>query len=505
MCELPVHARIGQDFGQMPPKHRSEEHGRAPTVPILHFVYDHAYGRVVVGQWGNVSHICLVSRVGTCAHVKRCGGKCLYEYVFAAWEQVSYDVVNDASTVHRHTLSYTLQPELYYKVMAFDIQSLMNRATRLFGGSVGNSRGASSVLGLDIGTASIKLVQLGSANGAALLETYGEIELGPFGDVAAGESVHLKPEQLAEAIKQLVEGAGVTTRVCGVSVPFGSSLVKLIDLPPLDDKQLATVVPIEARKYVPVAIEEVQLDWLVIPETEQRLFDGAVGTQLEDAPALTKRSALIVAMHKSLLERQAKTLELAGIVPQFFEIEAFSSMRATIDRSLSPVALIDIGASSTKLYVVELGIVLTSHVVQHGAQDITQRLATAMHVSTVKAEALKRQTGIATASYAEPNVSPVSHAATLSMEQIFSETRRVLAGFQQRYNKTITKVVLSGGGASLAGLEEFARKQFELDVDIAKPFTRVQVPTFLEDMLRTSSPGFSGAVGLALRGLIENS
>jgi type IV pilus assembly protein PilM len=121
-----------------------------------------------------------------------------------------------------------------------------------------------SVLGVDIGQSSIKIVQLRNEQGVAMLETYGEIALGPYGDSVVGQAVRLSPDTIAKALKELMQGAGVTATTGGVSVSFAASLVKLIEVPALDPKQLATVIPIEARKYIPVPITEVQLDWFIV-------------------------------------------------------------------------------------------------------------------------------------------------------------------------------------------------------------------------------------------------
>ncbi|MBP9760138.1 MAG: type IV pilus assembly protein PilM [Candidatus Pacebacteria bacterium] len=360
-----------------------------------------------------------------------------------------------------------------------------------------------SVLGIDIGSSAIKLVQLRNEQGAVLLETYGEIALGPFGDSSVGAGVHLPPEMLAKALQELIQGSGVTTTNCGVSVPFSASLVKLIEIPAVDQKQLATVIPIEARKYVPVPITEVQLDWFVVPETEQRLFDGSAHLDASEIEPLQKRLVLIVAMHNKLLQEYAEVFKLVGLTPDFYEIEVFSNIRSTIDRSLAPVAVLDLGAVTSKLCVVELGIILASHVVQKGSQDITRALSGSTHMSATKAEQLKRQAGIMVDASSSEGAQ-VSHAATLTMEQVFSETRRVLIGFQRRYNKVITKVILTGGGAMLKGIEDFARQQLEVEVEIAKPFAHVQTPVFLDEVLKKTSPDFSVAVGLALRALHEN-
>ena len=360
-----------------------------------------------------------------------------------------------------------------------------------------------SVIGVDIGSSAIKVVQLKNKQGMATLETYGEIALGPYASKEVGQATNLTPQKLSEALKTLLDEANVTSKTCGAAVPFASSLVKLIEVPPLDIKKLETVVPIEARKYIPVPISEVQLDYFVVPETEQKLFLGAKDLEDLESQELETKMVLIVAMHNDTLRKYTETIKLAGLDPQFYEIEVFSNIRSTVAHSLAPVAIIDLGAATSKLYLVELGIILASHVISIGSQDITQSLAKSSHISISKAEEIKRQAGILTG-VTNNEAASVSHAATLTMEQIFAEARRVLLGFQRKYNKVITKVILTGGGATLKGLSEFARQQLELETEVAHPFTHVQTPAFLEETLKQAGPDFAVSVGVALRMLHDN-
>ena len=124
---------------------------------------------------------------------------------------------------------------------------------------------SSSVLGIDIGSSSVKIVQLRPSRGAAILETYGEIALGPYGKQPIGKPLKLGPEVIAAAIKDLMKQANMTAKEGSISIPFASSLVTVLELPHVDQSALKQVVPIEARKYIPVPISEVSLDWFVIP------------------------------------------------------------------------------------------------------------------------------------------------------------------------------------------------------------------------------------------------
>ena len=128
-----------------------------------------------------------------------------------------------------------------------------------------------SVLGVDIGSSSLKVVQLRKEHGQAVLETYGELALGPYGGSEVGQATNLSAEQVTETLKDLLREAKVTTKTCGVSIPFARSLLALVTLPyRKDPAEQKTVIELEARKFIPVPISEVQLDWFVVPPTRSR-------------------------------------------------------------------------------------------------------------------------------------------------------------------------------------------------------------------------------------------
>src|SRR3989344_2478562 len=109
------------------------------------------------------------------------------------------------------------------------------------------TKSSPSVLGVDIGSSSLKVVQLRRAQGAAVLETYGELALGPYVGLEVGQATSLPAEKVAETLRDLMREANVTTSVCGVSIPFSRSLLTLLTLPRRDDPtERKTMIDLEA-------------------------------------------------------------------------------------------------------------------------------------------------------------------------------------------------------------------------------------------------------------------
>ncbi len=356
-----------------------------------------------------------------------------------------------------------------------------------------------SVLGIDIGSSSIKIVQISRKNGHAVLETYGELALGPYTGKGVGESVSLPQEKLIEAINDMLKEkeVNITTMSCGVAIPFSSSLMAVINLPEVSKKELDTMVPIEARKYVPVPISEVTLDWYVIPQEKNPLKteDLAPG---EEKPK-SQLEVLIVALHNDTLNKYKNIITKTGLDVGFFEIEIFSTMRSTLDDEVKPVLVIDMGASSTKLYMVEKGILRASHMIERGSYDITNELSKSLGISLTDAEYLKRDKGL----LGEINGIALKNVASFTLNYIFTEADRFILAYQKKYNRDVSKVVLVGGGSALKGVAPFAKGILETEVVAGDPFSKVVAPAFLEQILKETGPEFAVAVGVALRRLQE--
>jgi type IV pilus assembly protein PilM len=363
------------------------------------------------------------------------------------------------------------------------------------------STGEGSVLGVDIGASSAKIVQLRISRGMAVLETYGEIALGPYAQQPIGKVVKLPPEKIAEALTDLMREANVTAKNAGLSVPFSASLVSVIDLPKVDQESLKRIIPIEARKYIPVPVSEVSLDWFVLPPepTQDSAFD-----QLQDKNAIRKQGqeVLLVAIMNSILNDSKVVMETAGLNASFYEIEIFSSIRSASGHGIAPVLLVDLGAATTKMYIVERGVVRMTHSLSLGGQHMTEQLGRTLGWEFEKSERVKRERGLIDSSvYSMSENDRIKEALLSTLSRVFSEVNRVLLSYGQRYNKNVASVILTGGGASLPGIADIAKSSLNAQVSIADPFARTEAPAFLSKVLKEIGPGFSVSVGLALRSL----
>jgi len=378
--------------------------------------------------------------------------------------------------------------------MANIFSSLLNSAR-----SVLFKKEDDSVVGIDIGGSSIKAVQIKREKGRAVLETYGELALGPYKKSEVGRVMALPLDQLIEAISDLFREANITAKRVSVSIPLKASLISMIEMPLLDKVKMDTMIPIEARKYIPVPINEVVLDWWVIPKRETEIGDES-GTFEE--PIYAKKSTetvevLLVAIHNNTLEEYRAVVEKMGFSATPFEIETFGAIRSVFGHDLTATAIIDVGASSTRIVVVDYGVARVAHTINKGSQDITIALSKSLGMDFAKAEEIKRRVG----TIGRVENGDLLNIINPTLDFILLEASRIVLSYQKKYRRSISKAILIGGGALLKGLPEITAKSLEMEVKLGDPFKKLEAPAFLEPVLKEAGPSFAVAIGVALRDL----
>ena len=363
------------------------------------------------------------------------------------------------------------------------------RKLRIFRG------GVDSVLGIDLGSSAIKVIELKRKHGKAALVKYGSLALGPYAQGGIGEVAKLSNEKLAEAAKAMYAEAGLGSKVAFLSIPLKSSLLLLIEIPPVPESKLDSVVPIEARKYIPASSSEVSINWIRVP----RKHEGS-GWENAEKKDEGKMRILVAVIHNAVLQAGAEFAQRIGLESTQFEIETFSIMRSVFGADHSSYAILDIGAGSTKVAIVDEGVVAISHTVSRGSQNITQAIASAFSLGFSEAEKLKRAEGL-TGKYRDEPLAPI---ITPDTDYIFFEADRVIHDYEVKYGQKIKKVVLVGGGVLLKGVVANAGGALKRETLQGDPFSKVEAPAaFLQPILKEAGPEFAVAVGLALRGLDE--
>ena len=373
------------------------------------------------------------------------------------------------------------------------LKGILGRFSGAFKTSLGGS-----VIGIDVGASSIKVVQVKKEGGRAILETYGSLSTAPYAGGLVGQVMPIPEEGLVKALNDLFKESNVTTKNSAMSIPASSSLVFLVELPGnVAEKELPQIIHNEARRYIPVPITEVAIDWWLVPK---RPMDNVTDDSVKPTTDQTKEEktkVLVAAIHNEALEKYKSLVNDAGLSTDFFEIEMFSSVRAVIGQDLSTVMVLDMGASKTKISIVDRGVIQDFHIINRGSHDVTTALVAGLSLSFNEAEQIKKDYGLTD----HPKYPKAKEVMKSAVDYIFFESGNVVLNYEKKYNKSIGKVILIGGGVLLKGITEVAKEKFNTDVELGNPFERIQAPAFLENVLAESGPEFAVAAGLALRKL----
>ena len=347
--------------------------------------------------------------------------------------------------------------------------------------NAGDDRGP-RVVGVDIGSTSMKVVEVEEREGVLTLATYGEIQLGPYAEVPLGKQVTLDPKQEQSALIDLMRESGVRAKNAVFTVPLTSSFVTVIGVP-LSGKNddISSRVRVEARKYIPIPINDVTLDWAEVARPAKNKNQD-------------KQEVLLAAIQNEVLSRLRDLMKQTNFSRQPTEIECFSAIRSLSSASEKGVAIIDIGGGSSKVYLTQNGLLEQLHRVRVGGSMATEKIAEELSCEFAEAETKKRELDLATD---EGQVISKVHNSTF--ERALREFRKVIDENEKKYGDQIEKIVITGGVSSCAGFNSFAEKILNRKLTVAEPFSKIAYPAFMEDLVKEIGPSFSVALGAAMR------
>ncbi|MFA5106772.1 MAG: pilus assembly protein PilM [Patescibacteria group bacterium] len=363
-----------------------------------------------------------------------------------------------------------------------------------------------SYIGIDIGTAGIKIVELLNDQGKPRLATYGYLDE-PINVVRSDSpDAHAKAVQV---IKEIFKQAKVGTNRVISALPSFSVFSAIISLPNMSRKELVSAVRWEAKKFVPMPIEEMILDWKVLDEQKN---DGAA-PKAEPAPANKKTgepaaagknlNILLTAAPRNLVQRYLNIFKELNVKLVGLETEAFALERSLIGHDKSAVMIVDIGGLNTNVCVMRDSIPLLNRSIDVGGETITRTIANGLNVDLERAEQFKRDFGMSTDESGGQQQIPKTIEFVIS--SIVNEIKYCFNLYHNQSlgptdaNKAIEKVILIGGSAFLPSLPEYLSKVLNMRVYVGDPWARVAYPEELKPVLAELGPKLAVAIGLAMR------
>ena len=335
------------------------------------------------------------------------------------------------------------------------------------------------VVGVDIGKTSIKVVELENRDDVLTLTTYGEIQTGPYSDEPIGQSTSLSAKEEQSALIDLFRESAVEAKSAVFAVPLTTSFVTVMKLPLVEgEDDVSARVQVEARKYIPVPIKDVTLDW------------AEITTPTQDSK---QQEVLLAAIQNDSLDRLRALMKRTNLDKQPTEIECFSVIRAATDSQKETVAILDIGGSSMKLYVARNGLLEQIHRIQTGGSSATQFIADELEIDFAQAELQKRSVG------SGGDAATIKKIHQDTFQRPLQECNRFIAEYERMHDLAVEVVVITGGATLFPGMSDFVAKTLDRSVQYAQPFSKVAYPAFMEDVVEEIAPTFTIALGAALR------
>ncbi len=349
----------------------------------------------------------------------------------------------------------------------------------MFGLSLFGSK--KTIVGLDIGSNSIKAVELQRNRGEVMVSHLG---IEPLASDIVVDSMIVDSGSVASAIGKIFSEHAFKAKQVATSVSGHSVIVKKISMQAMEEPELGEAVANEAAQYIPFDMADVNIDYKVLSDN--------LG-----APTI---DVLLVAVKKDKILNYTNALQLSGRQPAIVDIDAFA-LQNCYEYNYDPApnavaALLNIGASVMNINIVKGNIPLFTRDVSVGGNQFTDSLQKELDLTNEDAEALKlgKKVGTVSEDAKLPILQQVTEIIVLEIQKTFDFFRATASG------EHIERIYLAGGSCQVQGLVEALRQEFSIPVDIMNPFLKI-VPPIGEgaDVVERNSAQLAVAVGLALR------
>lgn len=334
------------------------------------------------------------------------------------------------------------------------------------------------VLGLDIGTSFVKYVQLKDKGKLTKLIGYGYFEI-PKNIIIEG--VISEPEKLAKIIKKEISDppwGKITAERVVASLPESKLFTRILELPSLSDKNIEEAINLEIEQSVPAAITDLYIDWRIVSEEKDKIF------------------VFLAAAPKSIVDSYVQLFDLLSIEPLAFDVSLAAIARAVVLKKSKnePVILLDIGGQTTNMAIYDDNIQVTgSHPV--GAKTLKETLKSVFSIDTKSADALLK-IGI-------KENEKSSEVIKNDLAKVITEVDRIIKYYKDKHkDRNISKILLCGGLGAMTGLDSYIESQTKIKTEVGNPWSNISVYP-LKSVPKKDAPMYTAAIGLSLRGLLD--
>jgi len=341
-------------------------------------------------------------------------------------------------------------------------------------------------LGIDIGTTAIKIVELRKKNSGlellnyGILEKYGHLER--INDAIQTSSFKLLEESTALLLKQLIKETELSDNPAFMSLPSFSGFVSLVEFPEMTQREIAKAVNFQASQYIPMTLSEITLDWQIIERENGKIH------------------ILLMAVPTDIIQRYVRTAQMAKINLKGLELETLAIARLFGKKEKGTMAIVDIGGRTTSLSIVDKGALRMTSNIDNAGGDITQIIASGLGINSLRAEEIKKSYGLNIPYQGEIDI---SRLVAPILDIIKRELVKLINNYYLRTKKKVEKIILTGGGANLIGIEEYYSRDLGLPVVKADPFSwgLVSYNPNIAPIIKEIGPNLTTACAVAFKNL----
>lgn len=336
-----------------------------------------------------------------------------------------------------------------------------------------------SVLGVDIGTTSIKIAKMKSGKKPeledyAILESYRYLE--KANETIQTSNLKMLDKTTTEFLQSAIKNLDIKNTEVVASVQAFSAFVTLLELPMMSEEETAGAMNFQAKQYIPLPMSEVTIDWVKVGEKT-------------DESGKKIQQVLLVSVPNEVIKKYENIFQAVGLNLVALEVEGLSLARALTLNSSELALIVDIGARSTSILIAQRGFLKFMAQTDFAGSSLTQNLVSGANLAPIEAEMLKRES------------SQLSTLILPILDVILNEVRQVKDNFEKTYKEKVERVILSGGGANLTGIERYFSAKLGLPVAGADAFSAISYPEELESLISELSPALAIAIGLAMRNI----
>jgi type IV pilus assembly protein PilM len=345
------------------------------------------------------------------------------------------------------------------------------------------------LIGIDIGSHSIKIAEIEDSKKGMILRNFGMIGL-PEKAVVEGSIKEI--EVVSAALKNLLKNLKIKSKDVATSISGYSVIVKKITIPKKGEKDLEESIQSESEQYIPFDINDVNLDFQILPSEEG---------ETEEKQELM--DVLLVAAKKDIVEEYISLLHLTELNPVVLDIDPFALQNAfeiSSHEQSGCHALVHIGAQQLTINVIKDGVSIFTRDSSYGGAQITSEIQKRLDISYQEAERVKL------------GARPLEIEQRSAVEEIFSSTvakwaqeiKRALDFVATTFTDSrVENIILSGGSSLLPGLSKYIGMETGLKVEMLNPFANLEIKERLFDTgyLKYAAPMAVIAIGLALRSI----